>query len=259
VCCIAFVCALAVLTSQDVDAATLKVSSFPSGAAVSVDGVPTGKITPMNISLPEGDHVITVEIPGGGWRPDTRTVTIGAGNNDLSVTLLPLLTTGPPGPPGEKGETGDTGPEGPPGPPGPAGTTGQAGVTVLGFEPVTVTDIDPLEYVPIPGLEVILHVPQDAFAFVMTEGGVSNMTDLARFSVWLAIDGVPMLLLRSPGGEGFFGHPDPPFWNAHEVFPVSPGLHSFQVMARTDSGAATFSGSSFDSNQGRLTVLILRR
>lgn len=75
----------------------LKVTSFPSGATVSIDGVPTGKVTPMSVSLPVGDHAVTVSIPSSGWNPDTRVVTIVAGNNDLSVTLLPLLTTGPQG------------------------------------------------------------------------------------------------------------------------------------------------------------------
>ena len=96
-----------------VSAATLKVSSFPSGAQVSIDGVNTGKVTPMNISLPEGDHVVTVQLPGSGWGPDTRTVTIVAGNNDLSVTLLPLPTPGPQGPPGPPGAQGEQGPPGP--------------------------------------------------------------------------------------------------------------------------------------------------
>jgi PEGA domain len=72
-------------------AGTLKVTSFPSGAQVIVDGVNTGKVTPMNISVADGDHIVTVQIPGSGWNPDTRTVTIGPGNNDLSVTLLPML------------------------------------------------------------------------------------------------------------------------------------------------------------------------
>lgn len=89
---------------------TLKVTSFPNGASVSVDGVDTGKVTPMNISLPQGEHLVVVQIPSGGWQPDTRTVTIVAGNNDLSVTLLPTLTQGPPGP---------QEPPGPPGPPSP--------------------------------------------------------------------------------------------------------------------------------------------
>jgi hypothetical protein len=98
-----------------VEAATLKVSSFPSGAQVSIDGVNTGKVTPMNVSLSEGDHSVTVAIPGSGWNPDTRTVTIVSGNNDLSVTLLPIPTPGPPGPKGDKGDQGIQGPQGNPG------------------------------------------------------------------------------------------------------------------------------------------------
>ena len=98
-----------------VEAATLKVSSFPSGAQVSIDGVNTGKLTPMNVSLSEGDHSVTVAIPGSGWNPDTRTVTIVSGNNDLSVTLLPIPTPGPPGPKGDKGDQGIQGPQGNPG------------------------------------------------------------------------------------------------------------------------------------------------
>jgi len=126
------------------DTGTLKVTSFPSGANVLIDGQPTGKLTPMSASLLLGNHTVTVSIPNSGWRADTRTVTIVAGNNDLSVTLLPTLTQGPPGPagpqgiqgpqgpqgekgekgdPGDKGDKGDTGDAGPAGPPGPPGTT----------------------------------------------------------------------------------------------------------------------------------------
>jgi len=70
-------------------AAMLKVSSFPAGAQVWVDGVNTGKVTPMSISLSEDEHLITVQIPGSGWSAVTRTVTIGPGDNDLTITLLP--------------------------------------------------------------------------------------------------------------------------------------------------------------------------
>ena len=103
---------LAVLVAGAVttgSAATLKVSSFPSGAQVSIDGVSTGKVTPMNIAVAEGDHTVTVQIPGPGWRPDTRTITIGDGSNDLSVTLLPTVTAGPAGAKGDKGDKGDKG------------------------------------------------------------------------------------------------------------------------------------------------------
>ena len=100
---------------------SLKVTSFPSGAVVVIDGVNTGKVTPMSVSLPIGDHAVTVSIADGGWRPDTRTVTVAAGNNDLSVTLLPVLTVGP------KGDNGDPGPVGPQGPQGPKGDKGDQG------------------------------------------------------------------------------------------------------------------------------------
>ncbi len=106
---------------------SLKVTSFPTGAKVLVDGVDTGKITPMSLSLTIGDHEVTVRIAGGGWNDDTRTVTVVAGNNDLSVTLLPTLTQGPPGPQGPAGPMGLTGPQGPQGPTGPAGPQGPKG------------------------------------------------------------------------------------------------------------------------------------
>ncbi len=68
----------------------LKVSSLPSGANVSVDGVDTGKVTPMSISLAVGTHTVVIQIPNSGWAADTRSVEIVSGNNDLSVTLLPI-------------------------------------------------------------------------------------------------------------------------------------------------------------------------
>src|SRR5687767_2154842 len=92
---LAFTAALLfVAHSAAAQSGSLKITSFPSGAAVVIDGVNTGKLTPMSVSLPVGEHVVTVSIADSGWRPDTRTVTIAAGNNDLSVTLLPALTEG---------------------------------------------------------------------------------------------------------------------------------------------------------------------
>ena len=106
----------------------LKVTSFPSGASVAVDGIDTGKTTPMSVSLAVGDHTVVVSIPNSGWSPDTRVVTIASGNNDLSVTLLPMLTVGPPGPKGDKGDKGDTGATGATGPKGDKGDPGAQGL-----------------------------------------------------------------------------------------------------------------------------------
>jgi len=102
----------------------LKVSSFPPGANVSLDGKDTGKVTPMSMEVSVGWHKVAVSIPSSGWNPDVRNVEVAAGNNDLSVTLLPILSVGPMGPAGPKG---DPGPAGPTGPQGPAGATGPIG------------------------------------------------------------------------------------------------------------------------------------
>jgi hypothetical protein len=107
----------------------LKVTSFPTGAHVSVDGVDTGKVTPMSFSVPVGKHTVVVSIPKSGWNPDTRTVDVAEGNNDLSVTLLPMVTVGPMGPAGPAGPAGPQGPIGPAGPQGPTGPQGPKGDT----------------------------------------------------------------------------------------------------------------------------------
>src|SRR5215472_14134965 len=106
---------------------SLKVTSFPVGANVSVDGVDTGKVTPMTMSLAVGTHTVVVSIPNSGWNVDTRTVEVVAGNNDLSVTLLPAVTTGPAGPPGPQGPPGPKGDTGATGAPGAAGSPGAPG------------------------------------------------------------------------------------------------------------------------------------
>ena len=59
---------------------SLKVTSYPSGAEVSIDGVDTGKTTPMSQSVSVGgQHTVVVKVPNSGWNPDTRTVTVVSG------------------------------------------------------------------------------------------------------------------------------------------------------------------------------------
>ena len=112
---------------------SLSVTSFPAGAEVQVDGASTGKVTPMQVALPVGTHEVTVLIPGDTWAPVTRSVSVRPGRNELRVTLVPVLTQGPPGAPGPPGPAGPPGPPGamgdpgPPGPPGPPGLMGDPG------------------------------------------------------------------------------------------------------------------------------------
>ena len=133
-----FLLATPVALRADSSNGALKVTSFPSGANVSVDGVDTGKVTPMSVSVGVGAHTVVVSIPNSGWNPDTRTFVVVSGNNDLSVTLLPNLAAGPkgdpgpPGPAGPAGATGATGDAGAAGAPGPAGPQGPPGINNQG-------------------------------------------------------------------------------------------------------------------------------
>src|ERR1700687_4520316 len=140
----AAVCLLSIPAS--LRAQSLHVTSFPDGANVLVDGVDTRKVTPMSVSLEAGTHTVVVQLSKlTGWNVDTRSVTITNGDNYLSVTLLPTLTTGSPGPQGPAGPEGPqglmgqqgipglsiTGPQGPQGPEGPQGLMGQQGIPGL--------------------------------------------------------------------------------------------------------------------------------
>jgi type VI secretion system VgrG family protein len=72
----------------------LKVTSFPSGAEILVDGSSTGRETPALLLVAEGAHKVTIRRSGGDWAPETRAITITRGRNDLDVTLVPVLTDG---------------------------------------------------------------------------------------------------------------------------------------------------------------------
>src|SRR5262249_4915287 len=92
---------------------------------------------PVTLALPYGQHSIVVSAPGAGWTSATRTLNITDDTaRELTVTLLPTLTTGsqgpqgpqgPAGPAGPQGSKGDQGPMGAAGPAGPAGPTGPTG------------------------------------------------------------------------------------------------------------------------------------
>jgi len=110
------------------DHAELHVTSFPSGAHVSVDGVDTHKRTPLRLEVRTGKHKVRVFVPESGWNAVTHTVAVVPGDNDLDVALLPAVglsglpgPAGPQGPQGPKGATGAQGPAGPTGPQGPSG------------------------------------------------------------------------------------------------------------------------------------------
>ena len=143
VCLLAVPAALRAQSNVD-DGHEVVITSFPDGASVFIDGVDTGKVTPMELrKITPGIHTITVSANSAGWQSDTRTITVldvdpvkgRFRDTYLSFTLMPTLTAGPagpqgpPGPAGGIGVPGATGATGPAGPAGPAGTAGATGAT----------------------------------------------------------------------------------------------------------------------------------
>jgi serine/threonine-protein kinase len=63
---------------------TLMLTSVPSGAAVLVDGKPTGKTTPAQLTLAPGNYKITIEHEG---RQVTQAVQLGSGLSYLKITM----------------------------------------------------------------------------------------------------------------------------------------------------------------------------
>jgi serine/threonine protein kinase len=63
---------------------TLMLTSIPKGAAILVNGKPTGKTTPTDLALPPGSYKVTVELAG---RQSSQTVQVGSGISYLKFTL----------------------------------------------------------------------------------------------------------------------------------------------------------------------------
>jgi len=69
------------------------VESTPAGGTIWVDGQSTSRITPADLELPAGDHVIAVEVQGYSTAEQNVTVLIGA---QQRVTLSPIPQVAPP-------------------------------------------------------------------------------------------------------------------------------------------------------------------
>ncbi|MGA2917879.1 beta strand repeat-containing protein [Methanoregula sp.] len=67
---------------------SISVTSTPAGAAISIDGTDTGKVTPFTIdNIAPGDHVVSVTL--SGYNPASTTITVAAG--DTAVTDFQLV------------------------------------------------------------------------------------------------------------------------------------------------------------------------
>lgn len=105
-CRIGLIAAVAMIVGLEAQAAmhgVLRVTSFPPGAEVWVDGTFTGQTTPALLLLGTGEHLVMAKAPDGGWAPAQKSVVIERGVNALSLTLVPEGVQGPPGPQGPPG------------------------------------------------------------------------------------------------------------------------------------------------------------
>ena len=80
---------------KELSAGTVKLSSTPAGAVVTVDGVPASGPTPLTLSLTPGAHSVVLSVPS--HEPVTRELTIAAGtSSDVAVELKPIPPPAPP-------------------------------------------------------------------------------------------------------------------------------------------------------------------
>lgn len=242
----------------------LKVTSFPSGASVSIDGADTGKTTPMSVSLSVGDHNVVVSIPNSGWNPDTRTVTIASGNNDLSVTLLPMLTVGPQGPvgpagpQGPKGDTGATGPQGFKGDTGDKGDIGPAGPQGIQGPPgATATQITNLEDQVTTVQSQVSVLQQQGTGF----NGVQEFTNPQNIPLaiqtWKAPPGITHVLIEMWGGGAGGGVTEGGGGGAYSrsVVSVTPGTTYIINVGGGGGGANLLTGKHADNGSASSMAL----
>jgi Collagen triple helix repeat (20 copies)/PEGA domain len=127
--------------SASAEAQKLDLTSFPSGAKVFIDGTDTTRQTPYYQDIAAGQHTILVASPGTGWNTTSAQVTIpSSGEFDLTLVMVPTLTTGPQGATGATGAAGPQGIPGPAGVQGPSGPTGPQGPAGSFLPPLVVTD-----------------------------------------------------------------------------------------------------------------------
>jgi len=82
------------LVPVPVTTGTLIVSSNPAGAAISLDGVDTGNVTPATFTgIEQGDHLVEVSL--ANYVPANKTVGVQAGGSvTADFSLVPVPTTG---------------------------------------------------------------------------------------------------------------------------------------------------------------------
>jgi hypothetical protein len=189
--------------------------------------------------------------------------------------------TGAAGPKGEKGDTGPAGADGSPGAKGDSGPQGPKGDPGAGSEQITTVAGTALlkirpnsAYTLVPGLSQTVNVPANATVLLTTEGGMAGeggVPDAVLYvAVAFSVDGSP------PGPPGFpppypavrnfslgndnVGDPSFENWSMSLALTVTPGQHTFEVLAKSFSGNQNaFISAPQGAEQGQLRVAIINQ
>jgi hypothetical protein len=222
-----------------------------------------GPVTNLNVPVTNGLFTTSLDFGTNAYTGGGRWLDISVRTNGSSGAFTPLtprqaITAAP------LAVFALTGNPGPPGPPGSAGTTGQRATTVYGTAGVTPglgTEVQ------LSGLTQTINVPASSVAYIATDGGLrTGSTDPAGFSevdVYLKIDGnIPtdggfgnLTIINNAGVTNAATR-----WSISLAAPLAPGSHTIAVYGFPVSGsAASFSGGTGTTDQGELTVMILKQ
>lgn len=73
----------------------LEVTSTPEGAAIALDGIATGRLTPWSFNLPVGDYLVQVSLVNYLVQPEEIAAAVAVGDTATAdFTLTPLSNTG---------------------------------------------------------------------------------------------------------------------------------------------------------------------
>jgi len=146
-------------------------------------------------------------------------------------------------------------------------TVGQAGGSVFGTGPLTVTPTT--SSTVIPGLTTTITVPSAAVVLLTTDGSVQTTSSVATgFSIVDIFLSVDTIVVPNGGYQRVMAASSTALiakmtaWSLSQVVTVAAGSHTFAVRAAgvNTAGAvdATVSGNNTSVNQGTLTAVVLK-
>jgi hypothetical protein len=147
---------------------------------------------------------------------------------------------------------------------------GQSGQTVFGAFSLSITGSSPTtDFYYIPGLTQTITIPANSVAYIVTEGGLQNTSNL---TTGFSITDIVILIdnqIPSNGGiqrvmtantSGITNQIEN--WSLSQTITLSPGLHTIAVgagNANVGGSGVIVSGNNTSTFQGRLSIILLKQ